>query len=416
MHHFIGGNTSFGLWFKLSAPLQLALLSQFAFNVGFYLVVPFLAAHLSENLALAGWLVGLVLGLRTFSQQGLFFVGGALADRFGTRRAIIVGCFIRAAGFIVLAFARDLPGVICGVVLVGIAAALFSPATESAIVWLGRQAESAGQARLKEVVALEIMASKLGTIVGPVLGAVVLVVPFEITCLIGAGLFAVIALAHVILTRETGDTRTHRGVREVLSNRRFLLFAVIHSSYLLSYNQLYLAMPYELHRIGAPSGHITWMFVLAAVVTMASQMQLTRLSMRWSRPRTLGLGYAGLATAFLCAALGAAFPPLPGIAAYLPIAGFVVLLHLGQALVLPEARHLVADLCGGTHLGSYLGMLASMGGLAVLLGSTLIGFVLPISGQIGPTAPIPWALLALAPAASAIAGVWFSRSLLKGNS
>lgn len=26
-----------------------------------------------------------MLGLRTFGQQGLFFLGGALADRFGTK-------------------------------------------------------------------------------------------------------------------------------------------------------------------------------------------------------------------------------------------------------------------------------------------------------------------------------------------
>ncbi len=33
---------------------------------------------------MAGRLVGFVLGLRTFSQQGLFVIGGALADRYGS--------------------------------------------------------------------------------------------------------------------------------------------------------------------------------------------------------------------------------------------------------------------------------------------------------------------------------------------
>jgi hypothetical protein len=32
-------------------------------------------------------MVGFVLGLRTFSQQGLFVVGGALDDRYGVRRS-----------------------------------------------------------------------------------------------------------------------------------------------------------------------------------------------------------------------------------------------------------------------------------------------------------------------------------------
>jgi hypothetical protein len=36
----------------------LLLFSQFAFNTGFYLVVPFLAVHLSSGLGMAGWVVG----------------------------------------------------------------------------------------------------------------------------------------------------------------------------------------------------------------------------------------------------------------------------------------------------------------------------------------------------------------------
>lgn len=397
------------LFGRLSAPLRLVLASQFAFNVGFYLVVPFLAAHLANGLALAGWMVGLVLGLRTFSQQGMFFLGGALADRFGVRRTIIAGCLVRIAGFLVLAVARDLPTVIAGVVLVGLAAALFSPATESAIVAWGREAETKGGPALQEVVGLEIVMSKLGSVVGPVLGGLVLVVPFETTCWISAVLFGVIAFAHVLWLPRDAHTSAPRGVSEVLRNKRFLIFAAIHASYLLSYNQLYLAMPYELDRIGAPSGNITWFFGLAALITIAAQMPVTRMTLAWSRARTFGLGYAGLALAFLAGAVGAAFPPLPGLAAYLPLTVFVVALHLGQTLVLPEARHVVAELTGGKHLGSYLGMLASAGGVAVLAGSTAIGTILPWAGHPGPAAPIPWALLAVPPALSSIAAVAFSR-------
>ena len=40
---------------------------------------------------MAGATIGLVLGLRTLSQQGMFFVGGALSDRFGARRMILSG-------------------------------------------------------------------------------------------------------------------------------------------------------------------------------------------------------------------------------------------------------------------------------------------------------------------------------------
>ena len=88
-----------------SAPRSGALLgTQLLFNVGFFAVVPFLAGILREDFALAGASVGLVLGLRTAAQQGLFLFGGALADRFGARFLILLGCAVRVAGFSLLAW------------------------------------------------------------------------------------------------------------------------------------------------------------------------------------------------------------------------------------------------------------------------------------------------------------------------
>lgn len=111
--------------------LRLLTTTQFAFNIGFFAVLPYLAAHLGSGLGMAGWLVGLVLGLRTFSQQGLFVVGGALTDRYGPRPVVLAGCALRIAGFGWLAYAGSTATVIAAVLLIGFAAALFSPAVES---------------------------------------------------------------------------------------------------------------------------------------------------------------------------------------------------------------------------------------------------------------------------------------------
>src|ERR1044072_5373980 len=86
-------------WARMGSLLRLLVLTQLAFNIGFFAVLPFLAEHLGTALGLAGWMVGFVLGLRTFSQQGLFVVGGALADRYGVRPVVLAGCVLRIAGF-----------------------------------------------------------------------------------------------------------------------------------------------------------------------------------------------------------------------------------------------------------------------------------------------------------------------------
>ena len=94
--------------------------SQFVFNIGFYAVVPFLAIFLRDDMLLSGGLIGLILGLRTFSQQGMFIVGGALSDRFGAKIVILSGCIIRVAGYLLLALGESLWPIILGLSLIHI--------------------------------------------------------------------------------------------------------------------------------------------------------------------------------------------------------------------------------------------------------------------------------------------------------
>ena len=56
----------------LTPAARLLVVNQFGVNVGFYMVVPFLATYLVDDLGYAAALVGAVLGVRTLSQQGLF--------------------------------------------------------------------------------------------------------------------------------------------------------------------------------------------------------------------------------------------------------------------------------------------------------------------------------------------------------
>ena len=100
--------------------------SQFVFNIGFTRS----SLHgdlLRDDMLLSGGLIGLILGLRTFSQQGMFIVGGALSDRFGAKIIILCGCVIRVAGYLLLAFGHALWPIILGACLTGIGGALFSP-------------------------------------------------------------------------------------------------------------------------------------------------------------------------------------------------------------------------------------------------------------------------------------------------
>lgn len=100
-------------------PARLLMANQFAINLGFYMLMPYLADHLAHGLGLAAWTVGLVLGVRNLSQQGMFLVGGTLADRYGCKPMILTGCALRTVAFALLAVADSLPVLIAASALTG---------------------------------------------------------------------------------------------------------------------------------------------------------------------------------------------------------------------------------------------------------------------------------------------------------
>jgi MFS family permease len=385
------------LWRELSPLLRLLIWTQLAFNIGFYAVLPFLAEHLGTAIGMAGWLVGFVLGLRTFSQQGLFVVGGWLVDRFGVRPVVLAGCVLRIAGFAWLGYAEASWAVIGAVLVIGFAAALFSPAVESevarqAVVW-----EEEGHGSRTRLLALFSVAGQAGAFVGPLLGGLLLAVDFRTACLAGAAVFVLVLAGHLWLMPQhiPGRVRTRErgGARVLLRNRRFLALCGAYGSYLLAYNQLYLALPDEVQRVAGSQAPQSWLFALSSVLVVFAQLPVTRwagdrLDLR--RSMTAGLLLIASGFAVVAAALPAGWT---GTAGLLPAAGFVVLLTVGQMLVVPAARAWVPDLAEEGRIGLYMGALSSVSGLIVLAGSAATGTLL----DLGLPAAVPWLVLAAVP-------------------
>ncbi|MFF3818039.1 MDR family MFS transporter [Streptomyces bluensis] len=387
-------------WARLSPLLRLLILTQLAFNIGFFAVLPFLAEHLGTAIGLAGWMVGLVLGLRTFSQQGLFVVGGALADRYGVRPVVLAGCVLRIAGFVWLGYAAQPWAVIGAVLLIGFAAALFSPAVESEVVRQAVLWEEAGGGSRTRVLALFTVAGQAGAFVGPLLGATLLEVDFRAVCLAGAGVFVLVLAGHFRLLPQhlpgRVRVRARGGLRSLTRNGRFLALCCAYGAYLLAYNQLYLILPGEVERTSGSQAPLAWLFALSSLLVVTTQLPVTRWAAhRLDLRRSIGAGLLLIAGGFVVVA--AARPAgWTGTAGLLPAAGFVVLLTLGQMLVAPAARAWVPDLAEEGRLGLYTGAISSVSGLIVLIGSSATGFLL----DTGLPPAVPWLVLATIPVAS----------------
>ncbi|QZY83023.1 MFS transporter (plasmid) [Klebsiella sp. CTHL.F3a] len=380
--------------------------SQFVFNIGFYAVVPFLAIFLRDDMRLSGAIIGLVLGLRTFSQQGMFILGGALSDRYGAKVVILSGCIVRVVGYLLLAFGQSLWPIILGACLTGIGGALFSPSIEALLAKTGTYSEVNGKRSRAEWFALFAVCGELGAVLGPVVGALLTGLGFRQVALLGAGVF-VIALVVLYFCLPA----THRSERTLeivpwwttFRQPRFVAFITAYSSWLLSYNQLYLALPVEIQRSGGNEKDLGPLFMLASILIIAFQLPLARFARRVGSIKTLPMGFLLLSAAFGSVAMFAATPPLAGWLRLMPSACLVTLLTLGQMLLVPSAKDLIPRFANESTLGAHYGALATAGGFAVLTGNLLFGPLLDKALVPSTQAIYPWLLLALFPLCSAAA-------------
>ncbi|MCW2901238.1 MAG: transporter [Streptosporangiaceae bacterium] len=388
--------------------VQLLLVNQFTVKLGFNMLMPYLAGHLTHTLGLGAAAVGLVMGVRNAGQRGLCLAGGGLADRFGYKRAIVAGCGLRTLGFALLGWAGTLPVLVAGATATGFAGALFDPGVR------GYLATAAGERRA-EAFALFNVAGQTGLLLGPLIGVALIPIDFGLVAAVAAGTFLLLTLLQSrALPPDTARASGHRGAgwRTVLGNRRFWAYAgVMSGAYLLSF-QVYLALPLAMHRAlgNEDTTGLSEMFAVSAAVVILGQSPITA----WTRRRigptgALVAGLAVMAVAFLPLMADAephavAFGPeevgeILGIA---PILAAAALLSLGMVLISPYEMDGIVTLARGRLIATHYGLYTTVSGVAVTAGSVLTGDVWDGAARAGLTW-LPWAALSATGAGCALA-------------
>lgn len=380
-----------GTWRQLRAlpgSVRLLVVNQFGINLGFYMLMPYLANHLSTGLGMAAWTVGLVLGVRTLSQQGLFLLGGALADRLGYKPMIIAGCALRTVGFALLGVVDTLPALLVASVATGLAGALFNPSVRAYV------AADAGPRRVEAFAVFNVF-YQAGILVGPLVGLALITLDFRAVCLTAAAIFALLTLLQLRslptrgqdrdAERPTGAAGVLADWRTVVGNRAFLLFSLaMISSYVLS-SQIYLALPLQAaHVLGAEAGDTgsSALFAVSAVVAILGQVRLTVWARnRWSAGRSVTTGLALMAAAFLPLVVTAHMSTTPAVGvgaavlALTPALVSTVLLTVGMAIAYPFEMDTIVTLADGRLVATHYGFYNTLSGIGITLGNLATGWV-----------------------------------------
>ncbi len=394
---------------SFNRPIKLLLLNQLTINIGFYMLMPYLATYLADDLGQALWLVGLILGVRNLSQQGLFLLGGSLADRLGYKPMILAGLALRTIGFAMFGFVSHHPGLLVASALTGLAGALFNPAARAYL------AEEAGERRVEAFAVFNVF-YQAGILAGPLIGLLLTGMGFRWVCAVAAVVFTVLMLLQARAlparrgSRADAEQTMFADWRQALRNRPFLLFsAAMAGSYVLNF-QVYLGLPIEVRRLTGGTVGVTALFVLSGLIAIAGQVRITAWAKaQWTQQQAIVRGLLLMGVAFLPLAATAHVESVPHgdgwgaqVVALLPVLVSTALLTLATVVVYPFEMATVTTLGGQRMVGTYYGLYSTISGIGIAGGNLLTGAAIDAARGWGIPA-IPWLALAATGAGCAVA-------------
>ena len=176
--------------------------------------------------------------------------------------------------FTLFGFADGPVGMAVGAILTGLGGALLSPAVKAYL------AHAAGPRRTEAFALLDVTIHG-GSLLGPLIGALLLGVEFRLVCFGAAAMFALVALlqwrflpASDIPVAPTEQSIV-RSWGAPLANRPFVLFCASVLGYFFLYNQVYLGLPLEIQRLTGSEASVGPLFAMLAIVGILGQLPTT---------------------------------------------------------------------------------------------------------------------------------------------
>jgi len=361
---------------------------------GFFMIVPMISVHYVDDLGWAAASIGLILGIRQLLQQTLTVIGGALADRRGAKRLIVIGLMIRVLAFSGMAWAFDFPMLLVLAILAAIGGSLFDAPSAAAIAALTTEEERPRFYSLRGVM------TGLGLTTGPLIGSALLNIDFALVAYLSGGFFlAALAITAIFLPAVqvgANNQSLSYGVRLALRDRPFMTLTALIMGYWFMWVQLTISLPLKAEALSADKGSIGVIYLVNSLITIVLQVPIIRwLERRLSPMTAMVLGIAVMAVGLGSVALDQAFPGM-----LLSVAIFSV----GNLIALANQNTVIASLARPEARGSYFGVsavaLAFGGGLGNFLGSVLYD----VSITQGAPA-LPWLVIGAVGLAAAL-GLW----------
>lgn len=296
-------------------------------------MLPYVVYWATTHLGLTGAVAGAVFLAQAVGEMSGGLLGGVLSDRLGHRRVLIVATCGMIAGYGSLAVIDQPLLAIAAFFVAGLFESAFHPAIGALV------ADTTAPERLTNAYGWIRIGAHTGHIVGPVIGAAALLHSLSAVFLVAAGALTVSLLVILFLVPRVPDRpdepEAGNRVRLAVTSRPLILLVIAGGLLAITLTWFEadgLTILNSQHSLSTTS--YATLFTVMAVVTVALQIPVTRLTVRFSASSVLvtgalvqGAGLAVLTTA------GFGYPALLAAA---------LLLATGQMLYGPTASTLIA--------------------------------------------------------------------------
>jgi len=324
------------------------------------MVWPFLTIYMRQHLDVPLTSVTLLLTAR--SAAGLVatsFVGPAV-DRFGRKRAMILGMAVNGASFLFMMRADTLATWLVLMIITG----TFSPLVRVSINAM--VADLVDLDRRTDAYALLRMIQNLGIAIGPAVGGFISSVSYGLAFSIASVAHFIVATLLLAFARETlpseqaDSEQRSKGYGPVLRDRAFMAVCVM--------------LVYAKENFGVPESQYGFIMATNAAMVVLFQYGITKITKRYHHLPILAAGAMFYALGVGSVAWGQSFP------AFLIS---MVVLTIGEMLIMPTATALTANLAPEDMRGRYMGMYSLTWGTAFGIGPVIAGL---LNDSIAPVA------------------------------
>jgi MFS family permease len=323
---------------------------QGAMNASHFMTVPLLALHMSVSLHFSSVALATVMSANLLSAQTLPLIVGAVADRFGSRRMMALGLWLRGLGFLGFGVTNDVTAWVCFAFAAGSGVACYEAGLYGI---LGRQPK----ASLSALFAANNQMLNMGTAIGPIIGGLAGLADARFAFIGSALLFGLLGAAVFWLAVELPETSDRRAVlsslRTAATNRDLWRLILAALPWFFLFPQLYVAFPLYAGRLAGPHA-ASAVYVVNGIIGLTFMLSAKRWLVRINPATSTMYAYLAAAIAFTSVA---AFDGLGWFLLF--IAGYTVI----ETIMLPALETMTASLAIDGSQGTFFGALSAAGAL-----------------------------------------------------